>query len=115
MDQLVGFWDLSAPIAADEPAGAFKILFMSTGEFAFIEGDSSDPPNGVELGTYDVLDDLLVFDFQFDGIRSVASDGGLSDADGPTYVREVAEDYLKLDIGSFNDICPSSNGLRQMG
>ena len=105
MDELVGFWDLAVPVGAEEPAGAFKILFMSTGEFAFIEVNSSEPPNGVELGTYEVLDDILSFDFEFDGIGSVNwGDGGLSDADGPAYVREISENYLKLDIGSYEDI-----------
>ena len=75
--EILGLWSVAEGFT--EEAGSLMVLFLANGKLVWIETAASDPPNGIEFGSYSITSDGdITYTIEYDAIKS-AWDGGISD------------------------------------
>ena len=101
--KIIGLWENTNQVD-EEPAGALKFLFLPDKKFAYFEQNLSAIPNGLELGTYELSDNVINYDLSFDGIRNIGSDAGLSESITSMRIISSNTDTLNLDLIPYTNI-----------
>lgn len=102
-ENIIGLWE-SATKVDGEPIGALKFLFLPDMTFGYFEQNLSALPNGLELGSYELKGNDVIYDLLFDGIRNLGSDSGLSESVEKIVISSTASDRLVLDLGPYNGV-----------
>jgi hypothetical protein len=75
--EILGLWSVAEGFT--EEAGSLMVLFLANGKLVWIETAASDPPNGIEFGSYSITSEGdITYTIEYDAIKS-AWDGGISD------------------------------------